>query len=146
MKELKNIRLFSVAMFVVVMLMSACPVLAEESVLICNKDVPDSSLSKDEVEQIFLGRKTRWGNGQKINFVVMNGGEVHADFLKKYVSKTESQFTMFWKKMVFTGKGSMPKAVTTSEEVLKYVGETPGAIGYVPSPAANDTVKVISVN
>ncbi|QTA83547.1 Uncharacterized protein dnl_59600 [Desulfonema limicola] len=147
MKILKNNGfVLCVLVFVFFILLSVSAVFAEEAVIICNKDVPENSLSKYEVEQIFLGRKTRWGNGQKINFVVMNGGEVHGNFLRKYVSKTESQFTMFWKKMVFTGKGSMPEAFNTPEETLKYVSETSGAVSYVPSSTANDTVKTVSLN
>lgn len=31
--------------------------------IICNKKVPDSSLSKDDIRNIFLGMKTEWSNG-----------------------------------------------------------------------------------
>jgi len=119
--------------------------LAEESVVICHKSVPDSGLSKKEVEDIFFGKKTRWSDDQKISFVILKSGEAHVSFLSRYVDKTESQFTMYWKKMVFTGEGRLPKAFDTPEDLLRYVSETSGAVGYVPSNAASDRVKTLSI-
>ncbi len=119
--------------------------LAEDSIIICNKNIPDSGLSKKELEDIFLGKKTRWSDEQKITFVILKGGEAHVNFLSRYVDKTESQFIMYWKKMVFTGEGRLPKAFDTSDELLKYVSETSGAIGYVPSHVASDRVKTLIV-
>jgi len=147
MKSFKHLCLsvFLSAMFGGIFFLPYSSALAEDSVVICNKSVADNELSKKDMEDIFLGKKTRWSDNQKITFVILKGGEAHISFLSRYVDKTESQFIMYWKKMVFTGEGRLPKAFDTPEELLKYVSETSGAIGYVPANAASDRVKTLIV-
>ncbi len=41
------------------------------------------------------------------------------------------QFERTWRKKVFTGTGSMPKAVKTEKSLIEKVARTGGAIGYV---------------
>jgi ABC-type phosphate transport system substrate-binding protein len=124
---------------------SAAATNAAEVALIANPNAPESVLSPDEVQQIFLGRKTRWSDNRKIHFAVLNGGPVHEAFLKQYIGKTPSQFDVYWKKMVFTGKGSLPKSFSAPEDLAAYVAETPGAIGYAPGDAVAGDVKSLSV-
>jgi len=119
---------------------------ASDVVLIANNGVPRTEIGADTIEQIFLGRKTRWSDGGKISFVILDGGETHEAFLKTYINKTESQYTIFWKKMVFTGKGRFPTAFQTPREVRAYVAVTPGAIGYVPPEIADSSVKTLNVS
>lgn len=133
-----------VAFCAALFLSTACPA-ASEVVLICNKDVPDAALSRDDVQQIFLGRKTRWSDGGKITFGVLKGGDVHEAFLRTFLSKTDSQFAMFWKKMVFTGKGRLPASFDTPEDLRDYVAATPGAVGYVPIGVADGSVNALSI-
>lgn len=118
----------------------------EQLVIIGHKDVADS-LKKEDIKQIFLGRKTRWANDEKILFVVFVEKDTYTIFLKKYVGKTVFQYKNYWKKQVFTGKGRMPKAFKTSEEVIKYVSSTEGAISFTMSQdvPADDSVKIIAI-
>lgn len=147
MKVFSNNRIFGYVCCVIFFItMSAGTVLGEETVIIVNKSVTDSTLTRDDVEKIFLGRKTRWDDDQSIHFVILEKVGVHGDFLKTYIGKTESQYSMFWKKMVFTGKGSMPKSFKTVEEIMEYVAATPGSISFIPAASLNDTIKRITVN
>ena len=118
----------------------------EQLVIIGHKDVADS-LKKEDIKQIFLGRKTRWANDEKILFVVFAEKETYTTFLKEFVGKTVFQYKNYWKKQVFTGKGRMPKAFKTSEEVIKYVSSTEGAISFTMSQDVpdDDSVKIIAI-
>jgi ABC-type phosphate transport system substrate-binding protein len=118
----------------------------EQLVLIGHKDVADS-LKKEDIKQIFLGRKTRWANDEKILFVVFAEKSTYTTFLKEYVGKTVFQYKNYWKKQVFTGKGRMPKTFKTSEEVIKYVSSTEGAISFAMSQDVpdDDSVKIIAI-
>jgi ABC-type phosphate transport system substrate-binding protein len=120
-----------------------CVAEAGEVVVICNKSVPADSLSKDEIKKIYLGKKTAWDNGQKINFVTLKAKEVHDLFLKEIINKTATQFKTYWKKMVFTGKGTIPKDFDTEANLIAYVAATEGAIGYISSGTKADGVKRI---
>ncbi len=50
-------------------------VLANDYALIANKDVPISSLSKTDVQSIFLGEKSKWDDGSNIEFMAQ--GDFH---------------------------------------------------------------------
>ncbi len=121
-------------------------VYAGDIVIIANKNVAESSLSGEDVKNIFLAKKKKWGSGQAIDFVVLKGGAVQEGFLKQYAKKTPSQFKRYFKTLVFTGKGKPPKSFATEKELAGYVSATEGAIGYVSSGAASGSVKTIQVN
>lgn len=143
MNHIKNI-IRTLIFASLVMGITAPVVPAQQTLVICNKSVSQDTLNSTDIQQIFLGRKTRWPDDQNVNFVVMKEGEVHTEFLRDYVAKTPSQYQIFWKKMIFTGQAKAPITVDSPEEVLGYVSSTPGAIGYVPSDIKHDQVKVIS--
>lgn len=119
--------------------------LANGAVIIANESVPSSTLSDDEVKAIFLGNKTTWENGQKIVFVIQDGTETADDFLKAYVKKSASQYSNFWKKQVFTGKGKAPQSFSSDQELAEFVAKTPGAIGFVAPGANAGNTKTIAV-
>lgn len=133
-------------LIVLTLLMAMTPALcwAGDVVVIVNPSVPESTLSAKEIKDIYLGKKTSWGNGSKINFVVLNG-DTHDTFLSTFVKKTAAQFNTFWKKQVFTGKGSPPQAFDSNQAMIDFVSRTPGAIGYVSGSADVSNVKTITV-
>lgn len=115
-------------------------------VIICNESVTADTLSSRDIKNIFLGKNTRWEDGQKITFVMLTGDDTHDAFLKLYVGKTSSQFNTYWKKKAFTGKGRIPESFGTPEELIDYVMKTPGAIGYIPSGAYQNQTKSILID
>jgi ABC-type phosphate transport system substrate-binding protein len=120
------------------------PAKAGDVIIICNKSVPEDALSRDMIKNIFLGKKTKWSNRNKIIFVTQKKNDVHKSFLKTYVSKTTSQFRNYWKKQVFTGKGRTPKSFPGDSKIIEFVAGTKGAIGYVAAGSKTDTVKLIA--
>ena len=118
----------------------------EAVVIIANKNVPDSSLSIEEVKRIFLAKKRLWRDGSKIEFVTLKGCAAHDVFLKSYLEKTPSQYDSYFKNLVFTGRGKALRTFSTEAEVVKYVSGTDGAIGYVSSGTNTRSAKVITTN
>ncbi|MFZ5570481.1 MAG: hypothetical protein ACOZF0_08750 [Thermodesulfobacteriota bacterium] len=114
-------------------------------IVISNPSVPVNSMSTTEIQDVFLGKTAKWGDDSKVSFVVLKG-DVHKEFLKNYIKRTDSQYSAYWKQMLFSGKGSLPKTFDTEKELAQYVSETPGAIGYVSGTTAPANTKVISVN
>jgi ABC-type phosphate transport system substrate-binding protein len=111
-----------------------------EVVIIGNAVIPDRPLSKTEVQNIFLGKLTKI-DSTKITFVILKSGDIHANFLSTHLSRTPDQYTKYWKKLVFSGKGRTPKAFGTEAEVLEYIAQTQGAIGYIGAATAQDLQK-----
>lgn len=119
---------------------------AEEIVVIANDDVLLTSIRGDVLKDIFIAKKTQWDNGQKINFATMKSCDIQKAFLKTYIKKTPSQYQRYFRTLVFTGKGKIPRAFSTEAEVVSYVSKTSGAIGYVSSGAEAGSVKILTVN
>ncbi len=114
-------------------------------VFIAHKTVVVDTLSKTDIKKIFLGNTLTWDNESEVIFVVLELPEVYKIFTKEYTKKTPSQYGRYWKKQVFTGKGSAPKTVNTEKEVIDFVSGTEGAIGYVSSSIKTDGVKILSI-
>ncbi len=118
---------------------------AGDVTLICNPSVTTSALSRKDVRNIFLGQRTTWDNRDKITFALQKESPVHKIFLKKFVNKTPSQFAAFWKKQIFTGKGSSPQSLNNDKEMIKFISETKGSIGYVSDEADLKNVNPIGI-
>jgi len=62
------------------------------------------------------------------------------------VKRTPEQYRRFWKKEEITGKGRRPVSFKVEKDMIEYVANTSGAIGYVSAAAPTDGVKVLSIN
>jgi TonB family protein len=65
--------------------------------------------------------------------------------LKDYLGQNDDALQNYYRSLVFTGKGSMPKTLHSDEEVVAYVARTRGAIGYVSPSSPVDGVKTLAV-
>lgn len=120
-------------------------VVAEEVYIICNKDVPLEKLSREDVKKIFLGLKTEWNSQLGAKFALLtDDSPIHKQFLKTYINKSVAQFTTYWKQRLFMGAGSLPRPHQSETDIIEYVANTKGAIGYA-SGSSNPSVKIISV-
>ena len=114
-------------------------------VVIANKNVGDTELSQADIKEIFLGKKKKWSNNSRIHFAVIKDAAVHEAFLQTYVNRSSNQYKNHWKNMVFTGKGKMPKSFDTTAELVEFVANTSGAIGYADSRISARKVNTINV-
>ena len=106
-------------------------------VIIGSSNIPQRSLSKMDIQHIFLGKKTK-ADSTKITFVTLKGGDIHEIFLREYLSRTPAQYTKYWKKLIFTGQGNAPKAFETEEDLVEYVRTNEGVIGYISANTAKN--------
>jgi ABC-type phosphate transport system substrate-binding protein len=119
-------------------------VISSEVLIIANPSVPANSLGPKEIKNLFLGKTTQWENHETVTIVVSKDINVHKSFLDRFIKRTDAQFKNVWRQNLFTGKGKQPVKVETSEELLKYVSETKGAIGYIFNDASiPEDVKVL---
>ena len=109
---------------------------AGDVVLIGNSSIRQSTVSKQDIMLIFLGTKNAWADGSKIVFAIQKNKKLNRLFLKKYVGKSPSQYANHLRKLVFTGKRSSPRICDGNQEMIKFVSETKGAIGYVSTESA----------
>ncbi|MGE0087655.1 MAG: hypothetical protein AB7S75_24860 [Desulfococcaceae bacterium] len=121
-----------------------------EILIVDNKDVPETDLSQQEIQEIFLGKRVQWSDNSRIRFVTVGDAEIHGMFLKQYVRLSEADWKIYWKRMVFTGRGLPPETIATEAELINFVSKNKGAIGYIlseglPGASEKNPVKIITV-
>lgn len=114
----------------------AAAVASAEVAVIVSAKSSASSLTADEISNIYLGKSTTMKP-------VDNSTPVRSQFYSKVAGKDEAQVKAIWSKLVFTGKATPPKALPSNADVVKAVAADPNAIGYVEKSAVDDTVKVV---
>src|SRR6266704_5060620 len=121
---------------------------AEDSLgIVVNRSNPVENLSFAELRKIFLGEQTHWLNGRRITVVMLEPGNSERQaVLAQIYQMGEKDFINYFLHGMFTGEiHAAPKALPSSAEVLKFVLNVPGAIGYVKNPDVNESVKVVRV-
>jgi hypothetical protein len=117
---------------------------AAEFKVIANPSVKSSDISTDDLKNVFLSTKTALADGSQVEPVLAKAGPAHEAFLKD-LGKTDAALSTYYRSLVFTGKGSMPKICGSDAEVVDYVAKTKGAIGYVSDAASVAGVKTLAV-
>jgi len=113
--------------------------------IIANSSVKSDTISADDLKAVFLEEQSSLKDGSHVEPVLEKGGATHEAFVKEYLGKSDSALQIYYRSLVFTGKGSMPKAVGSDADVVAYVAKTKGAIGYVTSGARAEGVKTLEV-
>ena len=120
------------------------PAAAAEFKVVANPSVKASEISIDDLKGVFLATKTSLPDGSQVEPVLAKAGAAHEAFLKD-LGKTGPALSTYYRSLVFTGKGSMPKICATDAEVIEYVSKTKGAIGYVSAAANAAGTKTLDV-
>jgi len=127
------------------MLFTASHVISGDLVIICNKSVVESKLSKQELINIYLGKKTTWSDKKKIIFITQNNAVISEQFLNEYINMIAAQYSSYWLEKVFTGQASPPKSFASDREMIQFITKTEGAIGYVSSSEGLSNVKLVEI-
>jgi ABC-type phosphate transport system substrate-binding protein len=146
---MKKTTVFCIAIVAAVAMMAGGAldiVRADELYVFTNKSVPDNTLSAAELKNIFLGKKVRWADNQRVDCVMLKDSTCQESFLNQHIRKTSFQFNNYWKKQIFTGKGQPPRAFDSEQALINYVAQTSGAIGFSCSRPSGAGVKVVAIS
>lgn len=103
-----------------------------ELAIIVNASNQTNGITADQVASIFLGKTRTLPDGTKVIPIDQFEGEKpRAEFYDKVVQKSQAQLNSYWSRLIFTGKGQPPFAVTSDSEVLEFIASNPNMIGYV---------------
>ncbi|HCU67137.1 MAG TPA: phosphate ABC transporter substrate-binding protein [Rheinheimera sp.] len=103
----------------------------------------NNALDEATVAKIFLGREKSFADGKSVVPVSLSEtAAASTAFNDTVLKKSSSQLKAYWSKLVFTGKGTPPKEITSDEEMIKLVATNPSLIGYVDASKVDASVKV----
>ena len=138
-----------ISLVCVTLLGGALPAAALDGVvIIANKNVPVDGISVADLKDIYTGRTTYWPDGQSVKLAVLDDQTTEkTDAALEEVSGMDStsQFKTFWQRMVFSGRGQMPKEIGDTASLVAYVAATKGAIAIVLADADLKGVKKLEV-
>lgn len=121
---------------------------ADGFVVIVNPSVPGTTAKRADVAAIFLKTAVRWGGGEAAMPVDQSGtSSVRKAFSEGVLQQPVAQVVQYWAKQVFKTSSQRPPPVKSSDvDVLAFVANNKGAIGYVSAgiPLPPD-VKVLTI-
>jgi len=139
---LKNTTMLLVA---AVVMFGSMQALAGKVKIIANSSVKADTISAGELKSVFLEETSSLSDGSHVEPVLARGGPAHEAFVEEYLGKSDAALQVYYRSLVFTGKGSMPKSVGSDAEVVAYVAKTKGAIAYIGSATSAEGVKTLEV-
>lgn len=107
---------------------AAAPALAGDVYVIAN---PSVSLTSMELRDVYLGEKQFVGS---IKLVPVDNSVVQGEFLVKVLHMEASKYASLWTKKGFRGGLASPATKSGDAEVINFVKNTTGAVGYISTP------------
>lgn len=111
----------------------ACPVAAGEVIA-----HPSVDIGAEDIRLVFLGERQLSG---RLRLVPVDNLPARAKFLERVLQTDERKYEARWVRKAFRDGLSPPAVKGSDAEVISFVRATPGAVGYVESPA--EGVKVL---
>jgi ABC-type phosphate transport system substrate-binding protein len=136
----------SLIAIVVLMLSAAALAQAPPYRVIAHPSNTVSSLSRDQLTDVFLKKVTRWPNGEAIRPVDLRADTTARQrFAKDVLRRSMAAVRSYWQQLIFSGRNIPPPELESDAAVIAYVLKYEGAVGYVSGEADIGAVKVIAV-
>ncbi|WP_248795514.1 phosphate ABC transporter substrate-binding protein [Pseudomonas sp. MWU13-2105] len=108
---------------------------------------PLQALTRNQVADIFLGKTNRFPNGKPaIALDQMEGSAPRDEFYTAFTGKSAAQLKAHWSKIIFTGRGQPPEALSNSTEVKKRIAGNPDSIGYIEAGEVDAGVRALATD
>ena len=125
-------------------------IVAQEKVnykIIVNTENPVSSLTKIQIARLFLKKQTYWSSGVKVVPVdQLPQKAIRKSFSKDILKKSISSVKSYWQQQIFSGRANPPVEKSSDLEVINFVKNNRGAIGYISKNTKTPpNIKVITV-
>lgn len=117
---------------------------ASELVVIAEANSPLTSLSKEQIAEIFLGRISMLPSGGTAELIDQaENSPLREEFYSRVTGKSAAQAKAFWSRLAFTGKGAPPRTGNSHADIKKMLQGNPRALAYIEKSALDSSVKVL---
>jgi len=118
----------------------------EGFVVIVNTANPVTSLSRQQVADIFMKHATQWPEGGNVHPVDQPAvSPVRDAFSRSVHGKPAAAVASWWGQQMFSGRAVPPPQRPTDRAVVTFVREDALAIGYVMAGTPTQDVKVLRI-
>ena len=113
--------------------------------IIAHPETVVDSVDALTLRNIYILTFQRWDDGTKIAPFNYKADNELKDRLYRFIEKSPSDLRKIWLRYQLTGEGRPPKALKSEKAMLRQIGETEGAIGYVSVDMVDESVKIIAI-
>jgi len=100
--------------------------------VIVPSDHPGNAIRRQELGDIFLGKRRQWGDGRAVLAVDQSiHSKVREAFVWEVLGQSAEAVESYWRKQLMSGGHRPPPVKESDAKVIAYVAENPGAVGYV---------------
>ncbi len=117
--------------------------------IIVNASNPHESMTEKNLSKLFLKKIKKW---PKFKLKVLPVDYQEESPIRQYFSKIilgrdVAFIKTYWEKQIFSGRAKPPQQFSSDPDMMEYVAQSPGAIGYVSAETeiTNNNLKVIKV-
>ncbi len=133
-------------LFIIIAVAATYSVSAQSYKVIVNNANNTESVSKKDLAMVYLKKKKRWENKTAIVPIDQQvNANVREYFSKEVFNKDVAAIRSYWQSASFSGMETAPVEKISDKEVIDYVKNNEGAIGYVASSATTSGVKVLAI-
>jgi len=105
---------------------------AQEFMVVVHEDNPARAMGRDHLSKIFLKRTVKWPSGKATEPVDLSPHDkARAAFTKAVHRRSVSAVRAFWQQQIFSARDIPPVEKATEHDVVSYVRDHVGAVGYV---------------
>jgi ABC-type phosphate transport system substrate-binding protein len=141
-----HVRLLVPALVAAALRVSPATAQTEGFVVIVNAANPVTSLTRQEVADLFMKQTRRWPSGGDVHPVDQPAVAAVRDAFSRVVhGKPASAVASWWGQQMFSGRAVPPPQRGTDRAVNAYVRDDPLAIGYVNPGTVEAGVKVVHI-
>lgn len=118
---------------------------ADEIVVVVNKANTSTKLSREDLRPLFQTTKSHWPDGTSAEpFNLADDSPVRHDFDSAVLGLDPDRVARYWIDRKIRGGERPPRKVTGASAVVRVVSTDKGAVGYVRTGDANDSVKIVA--
>lgn len=117
--------------------------------IIVHKSNPVQNLTMSELREYFLAERSHWSTQQKIRVAMRESGSPERETVLRLVLRMnrDQDFTTYFLRAKFSEQViDEPRNLDSTSNMIKFVANVSGAIGYVRADDVDPSVRVIKVD
>lgn len=118
---------------------------AQDFVVIANPTSKLSSISINDLKNIYLGKASMIGDQKVTPINLADADPIYSSFINKIVKMSPAAYKQYWVDNQIKGKGTAPATQRSSQAAKLVVASLPEAIAYVNASVVDASVKIIKI-
>ena len=111
-------------------------------VLIGNPDVP--KMDAETIARVYTGKMISVSGVSVKPVNTKSGIATRNRFMQIFLNQDDEKYIAYWTVRRYIGKGTPPKELDSSADVIRFVQSTPGGVGYIDTTELKPDMNVVS--